>query len=460
MRTIRTALAAILAVMAFVAFESGADAQARRGESRSSNGTSHTTTRGTSVTGTKPGSSKSAGTVTRQSTAPVRSSSQVRQPVKVERKPSSSRPAVNPSNDRRPSTAVRPSGQVKPSNGSVTPVRPSVIGNPSSQTRHSGQVKPSGQTRPSGQVKPTGQVKPSAQVRPSGQVKPSRQVKPSGAAVRPSRDNGSYKNPDRDNAVSVNRPGTRPGRPSGNASAGRPAVRPDAGHKTHPHDRDFIGYDRPSHFWAGHNHCYGHRVRVLPSHVRRHVYHGITYYCYNDIWYRPYGGYYIVCRPPRGTVLAANIIANMAWTAVRLSYYYTVANTYNRISANNAYIAQQNAVIAQNNATIAAQNQTIAMNQQLASQAYGLANGLGLVQSYASAGSQYYYQDGVFYIMDTDGEYKVILPPAGALVETLPEDYEMVTLDGNEYYKVDDTIYRVVISEGRPYFEVLGQLYA
>ena len=420
MRTIRTALAAILAVMAFVAFESGADAQARRGESRSSNGTSHTTTRGTSVTGTKPGSSKSAGTVTRQSTAPVRSSSQVRQPVKVERKPSSSRPAVNPSNDRRPSTAVRPSGQVKP----------------------------------------TGQVKPSAQVRPSGQVKPSRQVKPSGAAVRPSRDNGSYKNPDRDNAVSVNRPGTRPGRPSGNASAGRPAVRLDAGHKTHPHDRDFIGYDRPSHFWAGHNHCYGHRVRVLPSHVRRHVYHGITYYCYNDIWYRPYGGYYIVCRPPRGTVLAANLIANMAWTAVRLSYYYTVANTYNRISANNAYIAQQNAVIAQNNATIAAQNQTIAMNQQLASQAYGLANGLGLVQSYASAGSQYYYQDGVFYIMDTDGEYTVILPPAGALVDTLPEDYEMVTLDGNEYYKVDDTIYRVVISEGRPYFEVLGQLYA
>ena len=420
MRTIRTALAAILAVMAFVAFESGADAQARRGESRSSNGTSHTTTRGTSVTGTKPGSSKSAGTVTRQSTAPVRSSSQVRQPVKVERKPSSSRPAVNPSNDRRPSTAVRPSGQVKP----------------------------------------TGQVKPSAQVRPSGQVKPSRQVKPSGAAVRPSRDNGSYKNPDRDNAVSVNRPGTRPGRPSGNASAGRPAVRLDAGHKTHPHDRDFIGYDRPSHFWAGHNHCYGHRVRVLPSHVRRHVYHGITYYCYNDIWYRPYGGYYIVCRPPRGTVLAANLIANMAWTAVRLSYYYTVANTYNRISANNAYIAQQNAVIAQNNATIAAQNQTIAMNQQLASQAYGLANGLGLVQSYASAGSQYYYQDGVFYIMDTDGEYTVILPPAGALVDTLPEDYEMITLDGNEYYKVDDTIYRVVISEGRPYFEVLGQLYA
>lgn len=150
----------------------------------------------------------------------------------------------------------------------------------------------------------------------------------------------------------------------------------------------------------------------------------------------------------------------MTWAAVRLAYYHTVANTYSRISENNAYIAQQNAVIAQNNATIAAQNQAIAMNQQIASQAYGLANQLGLVQSYAAAGSSYFYQDGVFYMMDYDGEYKVIVPPAGALVETLPEDYEMVTLNGEEYYKVDDTVYRVTISEGKPYFEVLGQLYA
>lgn len=199
---------------------------------------------------------------------------------------------------------------------------------------------------------------------------------------------------------------------------------------------------------------------MLPSHVRRHVYHGVTYYCYNDIWYRPFGGYYVVCRPPFGTVLAANLIADIAWTAVRLSYYNTVARTYDKISENNAYIAQQNAVIAQNNAEIAAQNQTIAMNQQLASQAYDLAESLGLIQSYAAAGSTYYYQDGIFYTMDASGDYRVIVPPSGAMVETLPEDFEMVTLGGNEYYKVDDTIYRVVINEGKPYFEVLGQIYS
>lgn len=239
----------------------------------------------------------------------------------------------------------------------------------------------------------------------------------------------------------------------------RPDHKPDV-RKVHPRERDFVVYSTPSYFWSHHNHYYGHRVRILPSHARRHIHFGVTYYCYNDIWYRPYGGYYIVCRPPRGTVLAANLIADIAWTAVRLSYYNTVANTYRTINENNEYIAQQNAIIAQNNATIAAQNQTIAMNQQLADQAYTLANELGLVQSYAAADGSYFYQDGVFYTMDSNGDYQVIVPPAGALVETLPEDYDMVTLAGNDYYKVDETVYKVTISDGKPFFEVLGQLYS
>ena len=166
----------------------------------------------------------------------------------------------------------------------------------------------------------------------------------------------------------------------------------------------------------------------------------------------------MICRPPFGTVLAANLIADIAWTAVRFSYYNTVADTYSQINENNAYIAEQNAVIAKNNAIIAEQNKTIAQNAAQASAASQNADRLGLVQSYASAGSEYFYQDGVFYSKASDGEYKVIVPPAGALVETLPEDYEMVTLDGEDYYKVDNTVYKVVLNEGKPYFEVMGQM--
>jgi hypothetical protein len=302
-------------------------------------------------------------------------------------------------------------------------------------------------TRPaSGKVtRPAATTKPSAVTRPV-QQKP---TKP------------DFKPADQNKPVTVTRPGHRPGdrKPGGdNVRKGvAPGHKPD---RVHPRDRDFMHYSAPSYFWTGHNHCYGHRVRVLPTHVHRHVYYGVTYYCYNDIWYRPYGGYYVVCRPPFGTVLAANLIADMTWAAINFSYYNTVAQTYSQINENNAYIAEQNAIIAQNNATIAAQNAQIAAGQQQAQVAYNLANQLGLVQSYAAAGSTYYYQDGVFYAMDASGQYKVILPPAGALVETLPEDFDMVTLsDGKEYYKVDDTIYRITISDGKPYFEVLGQLY-
>ena len=51
-----------------------------------------------------------------------------------------------------------------------------------------------------------------------------------------------------------------------------------------------------------------------------------------------------------------------------------------------------------------------------------------------------------------------IVPPAGALVQELPDDYDVITIDGEEYYKVDETVYKLTIIDGSPYFEVLGQL--
>ena len=293
-------------------------------------------------------------------------------------------------------------------------------------------------------------------------------ARPSVQTQRPSA--GTAVNRPASGAVNDRKPSTTVKRPAASPSRGHELrqkapvqIRADHKHdrpRVHPGHRDFIAFDRPSHFWKPAHHYFGHRVRILPSRAVIHVHHGISYYCYNDIWYRPYGGYYVVCRPPFGTVLAADIISDMLWTAVRFSYYNTVLNTYSQINENNRYIAEQNEIIARNNAVIASQNQTIAMNQKQAQESYGLADRLGLVQSYAAVGSEYFYQDGVFYSKAASGEYNVIIPPAGALVETLPEDYEMVSLDGDDYYKVDDTVYKVTLNEGRPYFEVLGQLYS
>ena len=402
MGTIRTTLAAMLAALAFVAYQADAEAQTRRSESRTSS-SSRAASGNTGVRRTAPGSTSrssvarpSSGEVSKPSVNVERNPSVVRKGTVTAKKPSAS-------TDRKTATVQKPSA--KDQKPAVKDSRPSAtVNRPSSTQRRPAAKADRNNTRPS---------------------------------QKPDFRKGN------DRPMAVQRPGNRPSQV-----------------RLHPRKRDFVVYDRPLQFWHRHNHCYGQRVRVLPSYVKRHVYFGVTYYCYNDIWYRPFGGYYVVCRPPFGTVLAADLIADIAWTAVRISYYNTVADTFRTINENNEYIARQNEIIAQNNAAIAAQNQAMAMNQQLAAQAYSLANELGLVQSYAAADSEYYYQDGVFYAQDKNGEYKVIVPPAGALVEVLPDDFDTVTLNGEEYYKVDDTVYKVTVSEGKPYFEVLGQMYS
>lgn len=188
------------------------------------------------------------------------------------------------------------------------------------------------------------------------------------------------------------RPQTKPSRPASKPSvrphkpSSRPEVRPD--HKPVVKPTRPVG--RP------------HRPVVRPHRPHRPVVRPIA---------RPRP---VVIRPSYGTIIAANIAANMAWTAVNMAY---------------------------------------------AQQTYELANQLKLAQSAAERNAEYLYRDGVFYTRAANGEYVVMVPPAGALVEALPEDFETVAIDGNEYYRVDDTIYALAIIDGKAYFEVIGQLY-
>lgn len=230
-------------------------------------------------------------------------------------------------------------------------------------------------------------------------------------------------------------------------------------HRIPPRDRDFMHYDRPGHFYDHHHpHCFGFRVEVLPPRYKVVRYFGIDYYIYNDVYYRPYRGHYIVCRPPFGVTIARSVV-DISFATVNFAYYSNVYRTFGAIDANNRYIDQQNRIIAQNNATIMAQNRAIAMNPNSALSSYEIANRLGLVQSYAYADRNYFYQDGVFYIVNAGGQYQVIVPPAGALVQNLPEDYDIITLGGVQYYRVDDTVYRLTLVSGSPYLELLGQMY-
>lgn len=225
-----------------------------------------------------------------------------------------------------------------------------------------------------------------------------------------------------------------------------------------PRQRDPMPWDHPGHFWGDNPHYYGYRIVALPPAYRRISHWGIDYYYYNGIYYRPWGGGYVVCRPPFGTPLEAAIDRAILRT-IRFAYYCDTYRAFERTFDYYDVIARQNEIIARQNAQIIAQNASYALNGNRALSAYELANKMGLVQSYAHAGSDYFYQDGVFYTISASGLYTTIVPPAGALVTSLPDDYEVIVMNGIEYYMVDNTVYRTTLFDGQPYLEVLGQMY-
>jgi hypothetical protein len=161
---------------------------------------------------------------------------------------------------------------------------------------------------------------------------------------------------------------------------------------------------------------------------------GLDYYYYNGVYYRPYllGGYY-VCRPPRGTTIASTML-NVALTAIAIN---TIRDEIAR---------------AQRAATISNRYSTVHTNYVVrTSDDYYNTNLI------TQNGQDYYYQDGVFYILH-NGQYYVIEPPIGALVTEIPADYEEIELEGRTYYQVEDTLYKATVIDGALYFEVVCNL--
>lgn len=227
--------------------------------------------------------------------------------------------------------------------------------------------------------------------------------------------------------------------------------------RVHPRDRAMIHHDRPMGFGHRGPHYFGHRIDRIPPHYTIHHYWGVPYYSWNGIWYRRYADYYYVCRPPFGVYFVPDLV-DLTLGLCSFAYYCDRCRVYDTIDENARTIVAQNEAIAANNALLASQNAQLALNQQQAEASGSLATSLGLVQSYADAATEYYYDDGVFFVKDSTGQYMVIVPPAGAIVKELPEDYETVVLNGQEYYRVDNTVYRMIVVEGAACFEVLGQL--
>jgi len=181
------------------------------------------------------------------------------------------------------------------------------------------------------------------------------------------------------------------------------------------------------------DHYFGHRIHSLPRGYQTYRIGGLDYYYYDGIYYRPYrlGGFY-VCRPPRGTIIASTLF-NVALTAIAIN---TIRNEVER--------AERAAALAQVYST----NSGYVLRN---SDDYYVTNVANQVNQ------EYYYQDGVFYILQ-DGQYYVIDAPIGALVTQIPADYDEVEIDGKTYYVVEETVYKTTVIDGALYFEVVTNL--
>ncbi len=63
----------------------------------------------------------------------------------------------------------------------------------------------------------------------------------------------------------------------------------------------------------------------------------------------------------------------------------------------------------------------------------------------------YYYYYGTYYQKsEATNDYVVVLPPEGALVDALPEGYEVKSINGTEYYVLEDVYYREISTDEMP----------
>lgn len=71
-------------------------------------------------------------------------------------------------------------------------------------------------------------------------------------------------------------------------------------------------------------------------------------------------------------------------------------------------------------------------------------------------GIRYYYYCNVYYIYeDDDEEFIVVRPPIGALVETLPEYSEKLIVEGDTYFLADGVQYKAVLVNDEIWFQVI-----
>ena len=318
----------------------------------------------------------------------------------------------------KPGNSSKPSGTTSSNRGSKDK-KPTVKPNSNAKPASSTPSKPSSKPTAKPESKP-GNHQPSNH-QPSGTTATNRGSKPSS---QPSAKPGSKPSGSHNSGVKVGghddhkgnspKPGTSHN-PSNNKPASQPGHQPD--HKPGKYNGQYESRPTPGHDYGHHmpdridrkpgnfhpkpnyhhvDHYFGHFINSLPRGYHSRRYNKIRYYYYDGIYYRRINGYYCICRPPFGVRIAMSLFG-YAPTAVWFSPYAPVIY------------------------------------------------------------DDCYCLDGVFYRL-RGRYYHVIEPPIGAIIPQIPADYEVVMMNGETCYRVEDALYRMVVLSGRICFEVIANL--
>ena len=333
----------------------------------------------------------------------------------------------------KPGNSSKPSGTTSSNRGSKDK-KPTVKPNSNTKPASSTPSKPSSKPTAKPESKPSNHQPSNHQ--PSGTSTTSRGSKPSSqpsnhqpSAKPDNKPSGSHNSGVKvgghdDHKGNSPKPGTSHN-PSNNKPSSQPSHKPDNGHqpghqpdhKPGKYNGQYESRPAPGHDYGHHmpdridrkpgnfhpkpnyhhvDHYFGHFINSLPRGYHSRRYNKIRYYYYDGIYYRRINGYYCICRPPFGVRIAMSLFG-YAPTAVWFSPYAPVI--YNDC----------------------------------------------------------YCLDGVFYRL-RGRYYHVIEPPIGAIIPQIPADYEVVMMNGETCYRVEDALYRMVVLSGRICFEVIANL--
>jgi hypothetical protein len=74
------------------------------------------------------------------------------------------------------------------------------------------------------------------------------------------------------------------------------------------------------------------------------------------------------------------------------------------------------------------------------------------------AGINHFYYKGIYY-KQVDNNYEVIEPPVGTVVSELPQDdIEVVTIDGQQLFEINGTLYKTIGTPENLNYEVVGNI--